>query len=301
MRQVGNLAAIYVLRRKIALADAKSRENCMNAGGYGVEIPKIGFGTYGRVGGAGTAAILAALETGYRHLDTAQTYGSEASVGEAVRRSGLTRDQVFITTKISSENLAEGKLIPSLRRSLGEIGVDQVDLCLIHWPAPNGRIPLATYMHQIVEAQALGLTRLIGVSNFTIALLKEAEGLIGSGRIATNQIELNPLFTNHKIADFCMDIGILVTCYLPIAHGRVSGHPVLTPIARHHNATEEQIAIAYELAKGYAAIPTSGRPERIRSNFAATTLRLSPQEVATIDGITPGTRSIDPDWGPDWD
>jgi 2,5-diketo-D-gluconate reductase B len=273
----------------------------MNLSRDATEIPKIGFGTYGRVGEAGIAAILTALEVGYRHLDTAQTYGSEAFVGEAVSRSGLRRDDVFITTKISSENLDEGKLIPSLRHSLNQIGVDHVDLCLIHWPAPHGRIPLATYMHQIVEAQALGLTRLIGVSNFTIALLKEAERLIGSGRIATNQIELNPLFANHKIADFCTAGGVLVTCYQPIAQGRVSDHPILTPIARHHDATEEQIAIAYELSKGYAAIPTSGRPERIRSNFAATALRLTPEDVAAIDAIAPGARSIDPDWGPDWD
>jgi len=273
----------------------------MNLGRDATEIPKIGFGTYGRVGEAGIAAILAALEVGYRHLDTAQTYGSETFVGEAVRRSGLKRNDVFITTKISSENLDEGKLIPSLRHSLDEIGVDHVDLCLIHWPAPHGRIPLATYMHQIVEAQELGLTRLIGVSNFTIALLKEAEWLIGSRRIATNQIELNPLFLNHKIANFCVSSGIRVTCYQPIALGRVSGHPILAPIARHHDATEEQIAIAYELGKGYAAIPTSGRPERIRSNFASTALRLTLEEVAAIDGILPGPRSIDPDWGPAWD
>lgn len=273
----------------------------MNFGQDGAEIPRIGFGTYGRVGDAGIAAILAALEVGYRHLDTAQTYDSEAFVGEAVRRSGLSRDEVFITTKISTESLDEGKLIPSLRRSLDEIGIEQVDLCLIHWPAPHGRIPLATYMHQIVEAQSLGMTRLIGVSNFTIALLKEAERLIGSKRIATNQVELNPLFPNRKIADYCTESGILVTCYQPIAQGRVSGHSVLTPIARRHDATEEQIAIAYELAKGYAAIPTSGRPDRIRSNFAATTLRLTPEEMKSIEAITPGARSIDPDWGPDWD
>lgn len=273
----------------------------MSLGRDSPDIPRIGFGTYGRLGEAGVSAILAALEAGYRHLDTAQTYGSEAFVGEAVRRSRLKRDDVFITTKISSENLDEGRLVPSLRRSLDQIGLDHVDLCLIHWPAPNGRIPLATYMHQIVEAQALGLTRLIGVSNFTIALLKEAEWLIGRGRIATNQIELNPLFRNTKIANYCSESGILVTCYQPIAQGRVSGHPVLAPIAARHGATEEQVAIAYELAKGYAAIPTSSRVERIRSNFAATVLRLTPEDVAAIDGIVPGARSIDPDWGPDWD
>lgn len=264
-------------------------------------VPVIGYGTWGRLGPEGVEAMLAALEVGYRHLDTAQGYGTEPMVGEALRRCGLPRQDVFVTTKIDPANFGSGKLMPSLRRSLDQLGVDVVDLTLIHWPSPNGELPLAVYLDQIVEAQDAGLTRLIGVSNFTIALLDEAEKHIGSGRIATNQIELNPLFKNKKVAAECRRRDILVTCYLPIAHGRLAGNPVLESIGARHGASVEQVAIAWELAKGYAAIPTSSRRERIAFNFAATELSLTPADIAAIDALTDGPRTIAPEWGPDWD
>ncbi|MBY5317134.1 aldo/keto reductase [Rhizobium leguminosarum] len=264
-------------------------------------IPKLGFGTYGRNGKDGIGAILCALETGYRHLDTAQTYDTEFETGEALRRSAIARREVFMTTKISTDNFGEGKLIPSLEKSLEAMRIDQFDLTLIHWPAPNGAIPLEVYLSQIAEAQERGLTRLIGVSNFTIALLQQAESIVGKGRIINNQFELNPLIQNKKLADYCQRNDILVTCYLPIARGTLSGDPVLGSIADHHAATVEQVIIAFELAKGYCAIPTSSRAERIRSNFAAGELRLKQDEVALIEALDRNHRTIDPDWGPDWD
>lgn len=265
------------------------------------DIPRMGYGTYGRVGDVGTATVLTALEVGYRHLDTAQDYGSETTVGAALRRSGLSREEVFITTKINTSNLGPGMVGPSLARSLDALGIDRVDLTLIHWPAPNRRWPLPVYLDQIVEAMEAGMTRRIGVSNFTTALLEEAERRIGPGRLATNQIELNPLFKNKTVAEDCRRRGLLVTCYLPIAHGGLSGHPVLDAIAAEMGAGVEQVALAWELAKGYAAIPTSSRPERIASNFAAASLTLSQEAIDAIDAIADGRRAIDPDWGPEWD
>ncbi len=264
-------------------------------------IPPTGFGTYGRNGKEGIDAILCALETGYRHLDTAQTYDTEFEVGEALRRSGLKRDDIFLTTKISTDNFGPDALIPSLEKSLEALKVDQVDLTLIHWPAPNGRIPLEVYLTQIAEAQVRGLTRLIGVSNFTIALLEETEALLGKGKIVNNQFELNPILQNKKLANYCQEKEILVTCYLPIARGMLSNEPVLLSIGEKYGATPEQIAIAFELAKGYAAIPTSGQPERIRSNFKASSIMLTPDEVARIETIDRNHRVVDPDWGPKWD
>lgn len=264
-------------------------------------IPKLGFGTYGRNGEEGINAILCALETGYRHLDTAQTYNTEFETGEALRRSGIPPADVFMTTKIATDNFGEGKLIPSLEKSLETMGIDQVDLTLIHWPAPNGAIPLEVYLSQIAEAQDRGLTRLIGVSNFTIALLQQAEALLGKGRIVNNQFELNPLMQNKKLANHCQLNGIIVTCYLPIARGTLSSDPVLRSIAGNHGATVEQVIIAFELAKGYCAIPTSGRAERIRSNFAVAKVKLKPPEVTLIEALDRNHRVIDPDWGPDWD
>jgi 2,5-diketo-D-gluconate reductase B len=264
-------------------------------------MPRLGFGTYGRWKAEGIQAILCALETGYRHLDTAQTYDTEKEVGTALKQSGLPRADIFLTTKISTENYGNGRLIPSLETSLANLAVDQVDLTLLHWPSPNGIQPLAEYLEPLLEAQERGLTRFIGVSNFTIALLDEARSIAGEGRIATNQVELNPFIQNKKLAQYCIRNDILVTCYQPIAHGRLGGDPVLVEIAERYNAGPEQLALAFELAKGYAAIPTSGRPERIRSNFAAQRLNLSPDDIAQIETRDRNLRAIAPDWGPDWD
>ncbi|QYO79093.1 aldo/keto reductase [Devosia salina] len=264
-------------------------------------MPRLGFGTYGRWKEEGVEAILAALEIGYRHLDTAQTYDTESQVGTALRRSGLARGEVFLTTKISTENYGEGKVVPSLEASLSNLGIDQVDLTLLHWPSPNGAQPLATYLEPLLDAQDRGLTRYIGVSNFTIALLDEARSVAGEGRIANNQVELNPFIQNKKLANYCAEHGILVTCYQPIAHGRLGEDPVLVDMANRYSTTPEQLALAFELAKGYAAIPTSGKVERIRSNFAAQQLNLTPEDISLIETRDRNLRAIAPDWGPDWD
>lgn len=265
------------------------------------DIPQMGFGTYGRTGVAGVEAMLVALETGYRHLDTAQDYGTEAEVGQAVRRSGLPRSDVFVTTKIKTSNFGAGALVPSLRQSLDTLQVDQLDLTLIHWPSPNDDVPLPVYIEQLAEAHALGLTRLIGVSNFTIAMLKEARAILGDVPIANNQFELNPLLQNKKLANYCKGAGISVTCYLPIARGILGEVPEIAEIATRHGATPEQVALAFEFAKGYIAIPTSGKAERIHSNFEATRLTLSEDDIRIIETVDRGQRVIDPDWGPEWD
>jgi 2,5-diketo-D-gluconate reductase B len=264
-------------------------------------IPAMGFGTYGRRGADGVEAMLVALETGYRHLDTAQDYGTEDAVGNAVQRSGLQREEVFVTTKIKTSNLGSGALVPSLRQSLETLQLDQLDLTLIHWPSPRNEVPMAVYIEQLAEAQALGLTRLIGVSNFTIAMLEEAQKILGEVPIANNQVELNPLLQNKKLASYCTQEGISVTCYLPIARGILGDVPEIAEIARRLDATPEQVALAFELAKGYIAIPTSSKAERIRSNFEATRLTLSAEDMRVIETVDRGQRVIDPDWGPDWD
>lgn len=265
------------------------------------EIPRLGFGTWGRTGDQGTEAILFALEIGYRHLDTAQSYNTEAQVGQAIARSGLPRDEIFVTTKIRPENFGPGKLVDSLRRSCETIGVDRVDLTLIHWPSPYGKIAPDIYLRQLAEARGHGLTRLIGVSNFTIPLLEAVRDILGAGEIATNQIELNPLFQNRKVAEYCCRNGIIVTCYQPVAQGRMNGMPAMERIAEAHGANVEQVALAYELAKGYAAIPTSSKRDRILSNWRAQELRLSKADIASIDGLPQAVRAIDPAGGPTWD
>lgn len=265
-------------------------------------IPAMGFGTFGRTGTAGIEALLFALETGYRHLDTAQSYGTERECGEALRRSGLARKDVFVTTKITGDNCLPGKLIPSLERSNETIGVDAVDLTLIHWPVgPGGRLPMESYIVELAKAQDSGLTRLIGVSNFTIADLNAAEAILGSDSIATNQFERHPLLRNQKLVDLCGRKGIAVTCYLPLARGRCAGIPQIEAIAAAHGATPHQIALAASLNEGHIVIPTSGHRDRIAENFAATQIRLTATELDAIRTVDRNERQINPVWSPAWD
>lgn len=264
-------------------------------------MPTLGFGTFGRVGEDGIEAIRFALECGYRHLDTAQSYENESEVGTAVRRSGLDRGEIFVTTKVGASHFSPGRLIPSLEASLHKLQLDTVDLTLIHWPSPNGEVPLAVYLEQLVEAKEKGLTRSIGVSNFTIALLKKAETIVGKSHLLTNQVELNPLFQNRKLAEYCNRSEISITCYRPLAQGALLDNKVLQAIAAKRDATASQVALAWELAKGYAAIPTSSSRERIASNLAAQNVTLSAEDMTAIAGAGQISRVINPVWGPEWD
>ena len=265
------------------------------------DMPPLGFGTYGRKGAEGIAAMGTALETGYRHLDTAQDYDTEAEVGEAIRASGLPRDEVFVTTKVRPANFGPGDLVPSLERSCETLGLERVDLALIHWPSPNGERPLSDYIPQLAEARARGLARHIGVSNFTIALVDEALALLDGVPLLTNQVELNPRFQNRRLAEHCAARGLSITCYQPLGNGRLVEDPVLARIAANHGGTAAQVALAYELAKGHATIPTSGNAGRIAENYGALKIALTPAQIAEIDALEQGPRSIDPSWGPDWD
>ena len=184
------------------------------------DIPAMGFGTFDRRGEAGITAIGYALELGYRHLDTAQSYETEAECGEALRRSGLKRSDVFLTTKVSGPNSVAGQLLPSLEESAANLGVGAIDLTLIHWPVTSaGRLDMRAYLTELAEAQARGLTRLIGVSNFTIADLEEAKTGLGPGVLANHQFERHPFLQNQKLVNYCQYNGISVTCYLLPAAG----------------------------------------------------------------------------------
>ena len=264
-------------------------------------IPALGFGTYGRWDADGEAALLTALEVGYRHLDTAQSYNTEGEVGRAVQASGLSRGDLFVTTKIDPGNYGEGKLTPSLRQSLDNLQMDQVNLTLIHWPSPNGELPLPMYLEQLAEAKAEGLTKLIGVSNFTIDLLKQAEKILGPGALTTNQVELHPFLQNRKLAQYCKESGITVTAYRPIAEGRVAKDRAISRVAEKHGGTAAQVSLAYLMQLGYVVIPTSGKADRIRENFGALDINLDSEDMAAMRSADKNERYINPEWGPDWD
>lgn len=264
-------------------------------------IPAMGLGTYGRWGVEGVAAMRAALEMGYRHLDTAQSYNTEETVAEAIRQSGVPRKEIFITTKVASVSLARRDFLPSVEKSLESLRVDQIDLTLVHWPSAGDAVPFESYVEDLGVAQDRGWTRLIGVSNFPIALIRKATGILGKGRLANNQVEVHPYLQNRKLRSVCADNGAAVTAYMPIAKGKVASDPVLSAIARRHDATAAQVALAFLLAEGLIVIPSSASKERLAENLAAMKITLTVEDVDAIRRLDCGERIINPATAPAWD
>ena len=264
-------------------------------------MPTIGAGTFRLQGQAAIDSVANALDLGYRHIDTAQIYGNEAEVGQALAASGVPRAEVFVTTKIWTAHLAADALMPSLKESLVKLRLDQLDLTLIHWPSPNGAVPVAESMAALIEARELGLTRAIGVSNFTIPLMQEAIDAVGAANIATNQVELHPYLQNRAVAAFAREHGIALTAYMPLAYGKVLTDPVIGAIAARLDATPAQVTLAWLLAQGHTVIPSSTRRENLASNLAAPALVLGVDDLAAIDALDRGERLVSPDFGPQWD
>ncbi|WP_027907067.1 2,5-didehydrogluconate reductase DkgB [Pseudomonas taiwanensis] len=267
-----------------------------------MSIPSFGLGTFRLTGQAVIDSVTSALELGYRVIDTAQIYKNEAEVGEAIAKSGVPRDELFITTKIWVENYSAEKLVPSLRESLSKLGTAYVDLLLIHWPAPGNGVEPSEYMTALAEAKKLGLTRQIGISNFNIELTRQAIEVVGKGEIATNQIELSPYLQNRKLAAFLKEQGITVTSYMTLAYGKVLKDPVLSEIANKHKATVAQVALAWAMQLGYAVIPSSTKRENLASNLLARSLRLDDGDMARIATLERNGREVSPDnLAPAWD
>ena len=265
-------------------------------------IPSFGAGTFRLQGQAAIDSVRNALEVGYRAVDTAQIYGNEAEVGQAIADSGVDRDTLFLTTKIWTDNYRRDKLIPSLQESLKKLRTDRVDLTLIHWPAPGNGVELEEFMHALAEAKAQGLTRQIGISNFNIALTQQAMAAVGAGEIATNQIELSPYLQNHKLTEFLKAQNIHVTSYMTLAYGKVLPDPVLTEIAAKHQATTAQVALAWALQLGYSVIPSSTKRENLASNLLTQRLRLDADDMARIAQLERNGREVNPDGlAPIWD
>jgi 2,5-diketo-D-gluconate reductase B len=267
-----------------------------------MHLPAFGVGTFRLKGQTATDSVATALELGYRAVDTAQIYGNEAEVGQAIADSGIPRADLFITTKIWTHHYAKDKLVPSLRESLDKLRTDAVDLTLIHWPAPDNGVALPEFMEALAEAKSLGLTRQIGISNFNIELTQQALDVVGQGEIATNQIELSPYLQNRTLAAFLAQHDITVTSYMTLAYGKVLNDPVLGAIARKHQATVAQVALAWALQSGYAVIPSSTRREHLASNLLARDLRLDAGDMAQIATLERNGREISPaGLAPVWD
>ncbi len=265
-------------------------------------IPAFGLGTFRLKDQVVIDSVKTGLELGYRLVDTAQIYGNEAEVGQAIAESGVPRDDLFITTKIWTANYAKDKLVPSLKDSLAKLRTDHVDLTLIHWPSPNNEVPVAEFMGALRDARTQGLTTRIGISNFNIALMKEAIAAVGAENIATNQIELSPFLQNRKVVDFARSQGIHITSYMTLAYGKALKDPVIEATAKAHRATPAQVVLAWAMQLGYAVIPSSTKRENLASNLLAQQLTLSDADMAQIAALDRNERLTSPEGlAPAWD
>jgi 2,5-diketo-D-gluconate reductase B len=265
------------------------------------QIPRFGFGTWNHPEEETYKIVLSALEIGYRHIDTAEMYGNERAVGRAIKESGLKRDELFITTKVAPENFAPGHIMSHARASLEKLGVEKVDLYLLHWPSPQDRYDANDYVAQLGGVQDAGHATQIGVSNFTKKYLDVALRILGAKRIATNQVECHVLMQNRPIVDYSHSHGIINTGYCPLARGHLSESAGLVAIAKKHGATPEQVGLAFLLAEGHIVIPSSSKRERIQSNWDAQKIKLSADEVAAIRRLDENRRLVNGSWCPVWD
>ena len=262
----------------------------------GFKIPLVGLGTWSVRNPA--RVVEQAIRIGYRHIDTAQMYGNEAEVGEGVRNSGK-RGEVVVTTKVQPTLLAPHDLERSVKESLARLRLDVIDLLLIHWPNP--RVPLAETLGAMSKVKREGYTRAIGVSNFTVALLEEANK-VSPEPVVCNQIECHPFLNQDKVIAACKARGVAVVAYSPISRGGVPGNEVLERIGKVHGKTAAQVSLRYLMQQRIAVIPRTSRTERLEENFALFDFELSEEEMQDIYRLAhPGGRIVDWTWSPKWD
>ncbi len=266
---------------------------------HGAAIPAIGLGTWGLSGTAASDAVAEAIAAGYRHIDTAIGYGNEAAVGEGIRRSGIDRDALFITTKIPPEQLEESALLRAAEGSLARLGVSAVDLLLIHWPSRE--LSAATTIRSLGLARARGLTRHIGVSNYTIALLDEAVAA-SNEPIAANQCEHHPYLDQSRLRDATARHGMAFIAYCPLGQAEVLDEPLVQDMATRLGRSPAQVVLRWQFQKGCISIPKSARPSRIRQNIDIFGFTLDAADMARLDSLgSEGRRICDTPFAPDWD
>ena len=258
----------------------------------GVEVPALGLGTYKLVGEAAYAPVRAALGCGYRHIDTASFYENEEAVGRAVRESGVPREEVFITSKVWNTEQGFEETLNAFDRTLQRLGMDHLDLYLVHWPVPGKRLETYRALERLYEE---GRVRAIGVSNFTVRHLEE---LYGACQVmpAVNQVEMSPFLYQRELLEHCRGRNVLVTAFSPLARGRVLGDPVLAEVAARHRRSPAQVMIRWCLQKGMAVIPRSADPAHIKENADVFDFSLDEEDMARLDLLHTGLRTTtDPD------
>ena len=260
----------------------------------GVEIPQLGFGVFQIEPTDTVEAVQAALRIGYRHIDTAEMYGNEREVGEAIARSDLDRSEVFVTSKLNNNNLGFDAALRAFDQTLAALGTDRVDLFLIHWPLPTVRDYVETWK-ALETLYAEGRARAIGVSNFQPDHLRR---VLDETEIvpAVNQIEVHPYLTQEKLLAFDAEHGIATEAWSPIAQGAVLDDPVVREVADAHGRTPAQVVLRWHVQRGSIVFPKSVNPKRMAENFALFDFELPDADMERLSGLDRGERT-----GPDPD
>lgn len=269
----------------------------------GASIPAIGYGTWPLKDEECARGVAAALECGYRHIDTAAMYENEAAVGEGLRASGVPREQVWITTKVWWEDIGDGALQRSAEASLERLGVDQIDLLLIHWPSRT--VPLSESIRALNDVKRRGLTRHIGVSNFPSRMLDEAVSL-SEEPIVANQCEYHPYLDQSKVLAACKRHGVALAAYCPLGRGSVGGvleEPVVQEIAERVGRTPAQVVLRWHLQQpGIVPVPKSSNPKRIAENLNVFGFELDEADMGRLSGLArPDGRVVNLAFAPEWD
>jgi 2,5-diketo-D-gluconate reductase A len=259
----------------------------------GVEIPQFGFGVFQVPPEETAQTVRAAFDAGYRHIDTAQMYGNEEGVGQALAESGLSRDEVFLTTKLNNDGHGYDAAVSRLDESLAKLRTDHVDLYLIHWPRPRDDRYVDAW-RGLEKAAAEGKTRSIGVSNFTVAHLERLAAETETVP-AVNQIELHPRFTQPELRSYHAQHGIATEAWSPIGQGQgLLDDPTLAELAKKYGRTPAQVVLRWHVQLGNIVFPKSMRPERMRENIDVFDFELAPDDEQAVSDLDVGGRQ-----GPD--
>lgn len=260
-------------------------------------MPVVGFGTWPLRGEECRDAVLAALEAGYRHIDTAQSYANEDAVGLAIRDSGRPREELFVTTKVERDSLAPEKLPVSVRHSLERLGLDYVDLLLVHGPNPD--IPLAETLEAMDGLRHRGIARRLGVSNFTARLMIDAAAT--GVPLFCNQVEFHPFLDQRIVQAAARAAGLRLIAFSPLARGRLRSS-VLEDIAARHGRTAAQVMLRWIVQQERTALVVkSSSRDRMRENLNIFDFELSSGEMTRIAALAGDARVVNPSWAPDWD
>ncbi|WP_029114947.1 aldo/keto reductase [Mycobacterium sp. URHB0044] len=254
----------------------------------GNSIPAIGLGVWQTPADDTERAVGAALTAGYRHVDTAAAYGNEAEVGRAVAASGVPREDVFLVTKLWNSEQGYDKTLKAFDASISKLGVDYLDLYLIHWPVPEANAYVDTFK-AFANLRDQGGIRSIGVSNFEpehLNILIDATGIVP----AVNQIELHPLLPQRELREVHASLGIATEAWSPLGQGSLLEHPTVTKLAEAHGKTPAQVLIRWHIQLGNIVIPKSVNPDRIVSNFDVFDFELSEQDMTSVASLEDGTR-----------